>query len=202
MTMRFDLKTIASWIKPGSSVLDLGCGSGELLNHLEREKAIRGSGIEIDPDKVSQGIVQGVNIIHGDIHDEIADYPSQSFDYVILSQTLQQVLKPALLLHEMLRVGRRGIVSFPNFSHYKNRLFFLFRGRAPISRELPYEWFDTPNIRVIPLKDFRRFCAIFGFKVLKDMAISTHHHDEQGREVRFLANFLATYGIFMLGKKP
>ena len=199
--MRFDLYTIASWISPNSRVLDLGCGSGELLNYLQEEKEVSGTGIEANEDKVAEGIISGVNIIQGDIHREIGDYLDDSFDYVILSQTLQQVLKPAMLIHEMLRVGKRGIVSFPNYSHYKNRLFFFFRGRAPISKELPFEWFDTPNIRVIPLKDFRHFCSLFGFDIIREIAISTYHQEEQGKEVRFFPNLLASYGIFMLGKK-
>ncbi|MFW6415453.1 MAG: methionine biosynthesis protein MetW [Thermodesulfobacteriota bacterium] len=199
--MRFDLYTIASWISPQSRVLDLGCGSGELLSFLQEEKEVSGTGIEVNEDKVAEGIISGVNIIQGDIHREIGDYLDGSFDYVILSQTLQQVLKPAMLLHEMLRVGKRGIVSFPNYSHYKNRLYFFFRGRAPISKELPFEWFDTPNIRVIPLKDFRHFCRLFSFEIIREIAISTYHQEEEGKEVRFLPNLLASYGIYMLGQK-
>lgn len=198
--MRFDLRTIASWIAPGSRVLDLGCGSGELLTYLQDHKEITGTGIEINEEKVTQGIVTGVTIIHGDIKEEIQDYRDLSFDYVILSQTLQQVMRPKELIYEMLRVGRKGIVSFPNFSHYKNRLFFLLKGQAPISRELPFEWYDTPNIRVITLKDFRRFCRIFGFQILKEVAISTYHHEEEGRIVHLFPNLLATYGIYMLQK--
>jgi methionine biosynthesis protein MetW len=199
--MRFDLKTIASWIKPGSRVLDLGCGAGELLCHLQENKNVLGTGIEIDAEKASQGILNGVNVIHGDIHEEIQDFPSACFDYVILSQTLQQVMRPAFLIHEMLRVGVKGVVSFPNFSFIGNRWFFCFRGRAPISKDLPYEWFDTPNIRVIPLKDFHRFCRIFGFSILKYTAIITRGEEEKGIRIRFLANLFATYGIYLLGKK-
>jgi methionine biosynthesis protein MetW len=199
--MRFDLQTIASWITPRSRVLDLGCGAGELLKYLQEKKNVTGTGIEIDAEKASQGIIAGVNVIHGDIHEEIQDYQDQTFDYVILSQTLQQVFRPALLLHEMLRVGHKGIVSFPNYSHYKNRLFFFFRGRAPMSKELPYAWFDTPNIRVVPIKDFRHFCSVFGFEILKETAISTYYHEEYGRKVRFLPNLLATYGIYLLTRK-
>ncbi|MEF8942399.1 MAG: methionine biosynthesis protein MetW [Desulfohalobiaceae bacterium] len=199
--MRFDLKTIASWIKPNSRVLDLGCGSGELLCHLQEDKNVLGTGIEIDEEKASQAILNGVNVIHGDIHEEIQDFPSACFDYVILSQTLQQVMRPAFLIHEMLRVGVKGVVSFPNFSYISNRCFFFFKGRAPISKDLPYEWFDTPNIRVIPLKDFHRFCRTFGFSILKHTAIITRGEEEKGIRILFLANLFATYGIYMLRKK-
>jgi methionine biosynthesis protein MetW len=199
--VRFDLKTIADWIEPGSSVLDLGCGNGVLLEYLQREKQVQGTGIEIDEEKVTQGIVRGVNVIHGDINEEIEDYADHSFDYVILSQTLQQVYRPAWLISEMLRVGKKGIVSFPNYSHYKNRFYFFFKGRAPISRELPYEWFDTPNIRRIGITDFKRFCSIFGFVIQKETNISTYHHEESGKIVKFFPNLFAIYGIFMLSKK-
>ncbi len=198
--MRFDLQTIASWIKPRSRILDLGCGSGELLSYLHREKGVEGTGIEIDEDEVSQAILNGANVIHGDIHEEIRDYPSHAFDYVILSQTLQQVLKPAFLLHEMLRVGSMGVVSFPNFSFIRNRTFLLFRGRAPISRDLPYEWYDTPNIRIITLKDFHRFCRIFDFSILKYTAIRSSY-DNKGTKVRILPNLFASYGIYLLSRK-
>lgn len=199
--MRFDLKTIARWVKPGSKVLDLGCGNGVLLEYLIRKKNVKGTGIEIDEEKVTQGILKGVNVIQGDINEEILDYADQTFDYVILSQTLQQVTRPAWLISEMLRVGRKGIVSFPNYSHYKNRIFFFLKGRAPISKELPYEWFDTPNIRRIGITDFRRFCGIFGFKIEREMNISTYHHEDYGKVVKFFPNLFAIYGIFMLTKK-
>jgi len=196
--MRFDLSVIAQWVEPGARVLDLGCGAGVLLDHLTREKGVRGTGVEIDEEKASAAIAKGLTVLHGDIFAEIEDYPDQSFDYVILSQTLQQVYEPARLIGEMLRVGRRGIVSFPNFAVWYNRLMFLLLGRAPVSRELPYEWYDTPNIRVIPIKDFRRFCRKKGFAVRREVTITTHHHEEEGRVVTFLPNLRASYGIYML----
>lgn len=198
--MRFDLQVIASWIEPESRVLDLGCRTGSLLSHLTERKSIRGTGIEIDEDAAGEAISKGLSVIHGDIYEEIEDYPDNSFDYVILSQTLQQVYEPETLIREMLRVGRRCVVSFPNFTHIKNRFQMFFTGRAPVSKELPYEWHNTPNIRVIPIIDFRRFCKGLHVPIVKEVAISTHHHDEKGRVITFLPNLLATFGIFMLGQ--
>lgn len=198
--MRYDLSVIASWIEPGAKVLDLGCGTGDLLAHLKSEKDVRGTGIELDEDKVSRGIARGLTVLHGDIREEVLDYPDGMFDYVILSQTLQQVYEPAELIAHMLRIGKKGIVSFPNFAYYRIRFQLLFRGRAPVSRELPYHWYDTPNIRVITINDFRKFCEKSGFRVLNGAAVSSQHHHEQGMRVTFLPNLLATYGIYQLGR--
>jgi methionine biosynthesis protein MetW len=199
--MRYDLSVIASWIEPGSRVLDLGCGSGRLLDRLVRDKGVHATGIEREEGKVTQGIERGLSILHGDINEEIRDYPDGHFDYVILSQTLQQVFDPARLMREMLRVGRRGIVSFPNFAYYRIRWQLLLTGRAPVSRELPYEWYNTPNIRVITIRDFRRFCRKEGFAISRETAISTPHHHKKGMVVKILPNLLATYGMFMLRRK-
>lgn len=196
--MRYDLSIIAGWIEPGAKVLDLGCGSGRLLKWLATEKAVRGTGIEHVEDKVLRGIENGLSILHGDINEEVRDYPDGHFDYVILSQTLQQVYDPASLIREMLRVGKRGIVSFPNFAYYRIRAQLLFRGRAPISRELPYEWYDTPNIRVITIRDFKRFCLHERFAIERETAVRTPHHHEVGVRVRVLPNLLANYGMFLL----
>jgi len=198
--MRFDLQMIASWIDPGAKVLDLGCGEGELLLYLKTNKQVIGTGIERDEKKISQCIEKGLTVLQGDINDEIHDYPDNTFDYVILSQTLQQVYAPALLIHSLLRIGRKGIVSFPNFSHWKVRMQLLFSGYAPLTRQLPYEWYDTPNIRVITLKDFRKFVWQVGFHIEKEAAINTDVQDKRGRIVNVFQNLFATYGIFMVGK--
>ena len=198
--MRYDLQIIASWIEPGARVLDLGCGGGDLLHYLEKNKQVAGTGIERVESRVAHAIEKGLSVLHGDINAEILDYADNSFDYVILSQTLQQVYEPASLLQELLRVGSRGIVSFPNFSHWCIRLQLLFKGYAPISKQLPYEWYDTPNIRVITLKDFRKFSKEVGFKILKEVAINTNSQDKRGSIVSVIPNLFATYGIFMIGK--
>lgn len=199
--MRYDLQIIASWIEPGARVLDLGCGEGDLLHYLEKNKRVVGTGIERVESRVAHAIEKGLTVLHGDINTEILDYADHSFDYVILSQTLQQVYAPADLLQELLRVGTKGIVSFPNFSHWRIRLQVLFSGYAPISKQLPYEWYDTPNIRVITLKDFRKFSKEVGFKILKEVAINTDSRDKRGSIVGVIPNLFATYGIFMIGER-
>jgi methionine biosynthesis protein MetW len=198
--MRFDLQIIASWIEPASKVLDLGCGEGELLHFLKNNKQVIGTGIEREEIKVSQCIEKGLSVLQGDINEEVLDYPDNAFDYVILSQTLQQVYKPADLIHSLLRIGKSGIVSFPNFSHWSVRFQLLTTGYAPKTKELPYEWHNTPNIRVITLKDFRKFSKDVGFNILKEAAISGRDQHERGRVIRLLPTFRAAYGIFLIGK--
>jgi len=197
--MRYDLQIIAAWIEPGSRVIDLGCGGGNLLKYLITKKQVVGTGIERNEAKVADCIAKGLSVLQGDINDEVLDYPDHTFDYVILSQTLQQVYEPDALIRSMLRIGKNGIVSFPNFSHWGSRLQLLLSGYAPITKQLPYEWYNTPNIRVITIKDFRRFIHEVGFKVLKEVAIDTHSEDRYGKVIRMLPNLRATYGIFLIG---
>ena len=205
--LRTDLEIVASWIESGSRVLDLGCGCGELLLALHKHKGVRGTGIEIKEERASSGIVEGVNIIQGDINEELSDYPDwesgHGFDYIILSQTLMHIYDPLTLIREMLRVGRRAIVSFPNFSHWHNRMQLFLTGRAPVSSALPYAWYNTPNIRVISLLDFKAFCREYGFPLLREAAIYAYQEqgDVSSRIVRFMPNLRARYGIFMLGRK-
>jgi len=138
-------------------------------------------------------------VLQGDINEEVLDYPDDAFDYVILSQTLQQIYEPGELVRSMLRIGKRGVVSFPNFSHWSVRLQLLTTGRAPITKQLPYDWHDTPNIRVIALKDFRRFSRETGFSILREVAINTDHHEKSGNIIKVFANLRATYGVFLIG---
>lgn len=198
-SLRFDLHLIASWIQAGSRVLDLGCGEGNLLEHLVRHKKVIGSGIERNENRVAACIQKGLTVLQGDINKEVQDYPDNSFDYVILSQTLQQVYAPDTLIRSMLRIGTKGIVSFPNFSHWRVRLQLLTTGHAPVTRQLPYQWYDTPNIRVITLKDFRRFANEVGYRILKEVAIETQAPNRQGTIIRVLPDIRATYGIFLIG---
>lgn len=197
-TLRFDLAVIASWIEPGSRVLDLGCGNGTLLAWLKHHKQIHGTGIEQDKKKAATCIERGLSVLQGDIKEEVADYPDAAFDVVILSQTLQQVYQPDVLLKSLSRIGKQVIVSFPNFSHYRIRMQILFKGQAPKSRQLPYSWYDTPNIRIITLADFRRFSRDVGYTIVKECAINTHDEERSGRVVTLFSNLRATYGIFLI----
>jgi methionine biosynthesis protein MetW len=198
-SMRYDLQIIASWIEPGSRVIDLGCGGGNLLKYLITQKKVVGTGIERNEAKAADCIAKGLSVLQGDINEEVLDYPDNTFDYVILSQTLQQVYEPDALIRSMLRIGKRGIVSFPNFSHWGSRLQLLLSGYAPVTKQLPYEWFNTPNIRVITIKDFRKFIHEVGFRILKEIAIDTHTEDRYGKVIKVLPNLRATYGIFLIG---
>lgn len=199
--LRYDLKIIASWIKPESKVLGLGCGEGDLLYWLKKEKNVKERGIEIQESKVVKCIEKGVSVLQGDINKEIKDYPDNAFDYAICSQTLQQVYEPSNLIHSMMRVAKMGVVSFPNFGHIKVRMQLALTGHAPVTKELPYSWHNTPNIRVLSLKDFKKFSDQVGFKILKRAAINTKNKQRHGKMVNLLPNLLATYGIFLIGKE-
>lgn len=196
--MRYELQIIASLIDKNSRVLDLGCGQGDLLAYLQENKNIRGYGIEKNEQKVIACIERGLSVLKGDINEEILDYGDKTFDYVILSETLQQVYKPQYLIREMMRIGRKGIVSFPCFNHISIKLQLLFTSKAPVTEELPYEWFNTPNIRVITLKDFRIFCAKHKINILRELPVTGHHQSDSGKIVRFFPDWFAKFGIFLL----
>ncbi|MBG0779231.1 MAG: methionine biosynthesis protein MetW [Desulfotignum balticum] len=197
--LRYDLQIIASWITPGAKVLELGCGEGDLLLWLRQNRQVKERGIEIKESKVVKCIEKGISVLQGDINTEIMDYPDQAFDFAICSQTLQQVYDPVFLIRSMLRVADQCVVSFPNFGHYKTRIQLMFTGCAPVTKELPYEWYDTPNIRVLSLRDFENFTRQAGFRILKKAAINTKNHQMEGKIVTFLPNLSATYGIFLIG---
>ncbi len=198
--LRYDLSIIESWITPGSRVLGLGCGDGELLAALKHRKQVVETGIEIDEALVARCIQRGLTVVQGDINEEVKDYPDGFFDYVICSQTLQQAYDPKAIIGEMLRVGKCAVVSFPNFCHWRIRFQMMASGHVPRTRELPFEWYDTPNIRVLSLKDFRRFAKEVGFTILKEAAINTQDMGNSGTEVRLLPNIRATYGIYLIGR--
>lgn len=170
-TLRADLQRIADWIPAGSRVLDLGCGNGQLLSLLELEKSVSGYGIELEPQKVATCIENGVNVIQTDLNEGLTYFDSDSFDFVVLSLTLQAMHKPRELLDEMLRVGRNGIVTFPNFAYWRNRAQIALTGKMPVSKELPFKWYNTPNIHLCTIRDFALLCDELGFSIDQSVAL-------------------------------
>jgi len=172
--------------------LDLGCGDGALLALLVRGKGVRAQGIEIDEQAIYQCVAKGLSVFHEDIDNGLSDYADQSFDYVVLNQSFQQVKKPDIVLREALRVGRQVVVGFPNFAHYLARLRMFFEGKAPVTPSLPYAWHDTPNLHFLSISDFVEYCRQRKFKIEKEVFIG------ERRKVKIFPNLFALIGIFLI----
>ncbi len=162
-----DTVPIGTWIEPKSRLLDLGCGDGTLLRRLIDDYQVQGYGLEIDPDSINQCIQKGLNVIEQDLNKGLKNFPDNSFDTVLMSQTLQALRNPHLVLDEMLRIGNRCIVTIPNFGHWQTRSFLAIRGRMPVTKQLAYQWYDTPNIHLFTYKDFEALCSERQIKILK-----------------------------------
>jgi methionine biosynthesis protein MetW len=191
---RPDYEAIASWIRPGESVLDLGCGDGSLLRYLIDTRKARGYGVEIDRDNVLASIRNGVNVIQSDLEAGLAEFRDGAFDHVVLSRTLQTVRHTQQILAEMLRVGREAVVSFPNFAYWKNRVAVL-NGRMPVSEDLPYEWYDSPNLRFFTLLDFEALCSKLGVVIRERMVL-----DDRGHLVAEEHNFLGSLAVYRVAR--
>lgn len=189
--IRRDYSVIAGWVRPGARVLDLGCGDGELMKLLMAERKVTGYGVELDDASVLACVKNGVNVIQRNIEEGLREFDDQSFDCVILSQTLQAMRRTELVVAEMLRVGREVIVTFPNFGHWKVRAQLL-RGRMPVSDDLPYQWYDTPNVHLFTIDDFDRFCADRGYKVVNRLVLAG---DEPVTAFANLRGSLAVYRL-------
>lgn len=193
-----DFRFIMDLVPEGASVLDLGCGNGDLLAALRRQKQVHAQGLELSEQCIQVCVAQGLtNIVHGDLDQGLADYADQSVDVVILTNTLQVLHRPLFLIKEMTRVGRQCIISLPNFAHWLARLQLGFGGRMPKTSRLPYEWYDTPNIHLTTLKDFHDFCKVANLRILREIPLRT---DGRGRchRVTLLPNLRADAGIFLV----
>jgi methionine biosynthesis protein MetW len=188
-TQRPDFAAIAARVKPGARVLDLGCGDGALLRFLTEERGIAGYGVEIDDRNVLACVQNGVNVIQRDLEAGLSVFESESFDFVILSQTLQAMRHTETIVREMLRVGREGIATFPNFGYWRHRLQ-VGLGRMPVSPDLPYQWFDTPNVHLCTIDDFEMFCHQHGIHILERVVLN------QGQPVTVLPNLLGSLAVF------
>ncbi|MAE34125.1 MULTISPECIES: methionine biosynthesis protein MetW [unclassified Thalassolituus] len=175
--MRPDLSIIQQWIRPESEILDLGCGEGELLSYLKTEKNVHGYGLEINPEKLTACIRNGVNVIEQNLDNGLSNFEDQSIDTVVMTQALQAVQRPDELLDEMLRIGKEAIVTFPNFGYWKTRFYLLLKGRMPMSDTLPYNWYDTPNIHMCTFRDFEILCREKGIRILNKTVVDDQHRE-------------------------
>jgi methionine biosynthesis protein MetW len=196
--LRSDQKLIADLVPEGARVLDLGCGDGALLEQLRDQRGAFVRGVEIDVDNIAACIGRGLSVIQADLDEGLPAFADDSFDVVVLSQTMQVVRRPRIVLTEMLRVGRRGVVSFPNFAYWRNRGFLSLRGRMPVSPAIPYTWYDTPNIHHTTFKDFRDFCRDGGAVVEREIALVAAEESGPGRVVTVWPNLLADSAVFVV----
>ena len=193
-THTIEHKVISNWISNGASVLDLGCGDGELLSLLVINKQVHAQGIELNEQAIQNCVAAGLNVFQQDIDTGLTEYSNKSVDYVILNQTLQQVKKPDFAIKEALRVGKKVIVGFPNFCYITDRFQIFFRGKVPVTPSLPYEWYDTPNLHFLSIADFKNYCKKNKITIEDAVFIS------KNRKVKFLPNLFGEVGLFLLSK--
>ena len=197
--LRLNYSIITSIVDEGAKVLDLGCGDGTLLAKLVAEKKVKGLGVEIHQESVISSLEKGVSVIQGDIDAGLKEFQDKEYDWVILNQTLQSTEKPDYVIDEMLRVGKKAVVSFPNFAYWKIRLYLFFTGRMPKSKILPFQWYDTPNIHLLTVNDFYDFCKTRNIKILKSVYM-TRANVRKSFMMRSLSNFFAEEVIFVISR--
>jgi methionine biosynthesis protein MetW len=197
---RVDLLVVAELVDRGARVLDVGCGDGGLLKLLEQARAVDGRGIELSQQGVNQSLARGLSVIQGDADTDLVDYPDDAFDFVILSQTIQATVNPKRVLLEMLRIGRKAIVSFPNFGHWSVRTSLGFRGRMPVNDNLPYNWYDTPNIHFCTIRDFVQLCREVDARIERAVALDGRGERMTLRAPWWLWNLFGQQAVFLLSR--
>lgn len=197
--MRIDQQMAKRLIKPNTRVLDLGCGDGDMLAHLQKQYGITGYGIEIDPDKITTAVARGLNIIEQDLNDGLTQFDDGSFDTVIMAQALQAVNEPDKLLLDMLRVAKQAVITFPNFAHWRNRYYLGIKGRMPVSDVLPHQWYDTPNIHLCTFKDFNQLCRQHGIRIIKRYGVD--NAQAGSLLTKHVPNLFAEVAIYQIEKR-
>jgi len=199
--MKSEYKIISDMIEKNARVLDVGCDNGNLMEFLKKNKNVDIRGIEISKDKVQVCIAKGLTVIEGNAELDLKQFPKNSFDYVVLGQTLQAFINPELVIKELLRVGKKSIVTIPNFGHWKVRLNLLIRGTMPVTKSLPNEWYNTPNIHMCTIKDFVKFSKTINFEIFKSLALMNKNVSTINNSNLFFKNLFADLGIFLIEKK-
>jgi methionine biosynthesis protein MetW len=198
LKLRSDLQAIADMVEPGSSLLDIGCGEGELLSWLLEHKKVSGRGIELSQSGVNRSITRGLSVIQGDADTDLQYYPDQAYDYAVLGQTIQTLRQPQEVLKQLVRIARHAIVSVPNFGHWKNRLYLSLVGRMPVTKTLSYQWYDTPNIHFCTITDFVNLCEELHFVIEKRLYVTNQGVPNYFNNKGLLANVFGEQGIFMI----
>lgn len=196
--LRSDLNIIQSWVNQESQVLDLGCGQGQLLEFLKRHKLCKGYGLEINPDSIVSCVEKGLNVIEHDLNNGLSHFKNGAMDTVVMTQALQAVRRPDVLLDEMLRVGKEAIITFPNFGYWRTRFYLLGKGKMPMSKTLPYNWYDTPNIHMCTFRDFEKLCREKSLKILDRTVVDKNH--QESLAIKLWPNLLGEIAIYRVSK--
>lgn len=197
--MRIDQQMAKRLIKPNTRVLDLGCGDGEMLEHLQNQYGVTGYGIEIDPDKITTAVARGLSIIEQDLNEGLAQFDDQSFDYAVMAQALQAVDEPDKLLLDMLRVAKQAVITFPNFAHWRSRYYLGVKGLMPVSETLPHQWYDTPNIHLCTFNDFDKLCKDNGIRIIKRYGVDMQQSGSL--LTKHVPNLFAEVAIYQVEKR-